>query len=145
MVNPSTPAPQPTKPPVKCVPGLCPEIKQPESGVDHPPLFRAEVKRTVLPLWAFMDCAKANFTYSENGKCDVLKHTSVIHNTVIYPTIRQTLTIVTVKFQFANRSIPAYQFRAGVVQSNSRSIVRTPCLPTKGLKLRVMSWHASTV
>jgi len=50
------------------VTGSCPEVKQPERGVDHPYPSSAEVKERVqLYLYstsrAFMACSRANFTF----------------------------------------------------------------------------------
>jgi hypothetical protein len=44
-----------------------PGVKRPGRGVDHPPLSNAEVKEReklylYSPLWAFMACARVNFT-----------------------------------------------------------------------------------
>jgi hypothetical protein len=45
-----------------------PGIMWPGLGVDHPPPFRAEIKKnraTLLrPLWTFMVCSRANFTFN---------------------------------------------------------------------------------
>jgi len=44
-----------TGPPLQWVPGLCPGVRSPGQGVDHPPLSSAEVKeRTELPSWSVL-------------------------------------------------------------------------------------------
>jgi hypothetical protein len=45
--HPPTPALGPTQPPVPRVPALCPGVKRPGRGVDHPPPSSAEVKERV--------------------------------------------------------------------------------------------------
>ena len=45
-----------------------PGVKRPGGGVNHPPLSSAEDKERVelylyIPLWAFMACSRANFTF----------------------------------------------------------------------------------
>jgi len=58
-----------------------------------------------LPLGTFMLCSRVNFTYNESDKFYVIKNISAMHNTVLYPTIRQTFTIGTVKFKSTAGSI----------------------------------------
>jgi len=42
-------------------------VKRPGPGVDHLPLFRAEVKgRVKLSLWDLMACFGVNFTFWKN-------------------------------------------------------------------------------
>jgi hypothetical protein len=43
----SRPALGPTQPPIQWVPGLCPGVKRPGRGVDHPPSPSAKVKERI--------------------------------------------------------------------------------------------------
>jgi hypothetical protein len=46
--------------------GSFPGVKRPERGADHPPLLAPRLRKSgaipLLPIWAFGDCYRVNFT-----------------------------------------------------------------------------------
>ena len=48
--------------------GYFPRVKQPGSGVDHPPHLAPRLKKeysyTSAPLWAFVTCSRISFTFT---------------------------------------------------------------------------------
>jgi len=65
-------------------------VKWPKRGADHPthlvPRLKEEYSYTYTPLWAFLDCFRAKFTFVKKGKAMFQKCKEGSFFTFIKPT-----------------------------------------------------------